>query len=636
MRLADVEPVLDAMPDAIVVVDGDGIVRFLNHQAETLFGYQRLDVVGRAVEVLVPPASRELHPALRAGFMEQPAFRSMGAGRELSARRADGTTFPAEISLSPIETDEGTFVSAAVRDASERRRAAVMFRGLFEAAPDAMVGVDRAGRIVMVNSQAERLFAYPREELIGQLVEVLVPEAVRDLHPGHRERYLSAPATRPMGVGLELSARRADGTEFPAEISLATLDSGDGPIVTAAVRDVSERKRIQAERELLQSRQSERLESLGQLAGGIAHDFNNLLALILSYGRFVAKRVADDPGLSDDVAEILSAAERAAALTRQLLIFGRREVVRPVVLDLNDVMLSMEKLLRRTIGEHIELHTELASDEPTVVADPGQLEQVIVNLALNARDAMPGGGSLHFRIDRVPNAGAADGDAPWFERLTVSDTGQGMPPEVRNRIFEPFFSTKPKGEGTGLGLSTVYAIVTQAGGRIDVYSEEGNGTVFKVLLPGVRDAAQTTRRDVEHEPPRGDGLTVLVAEDEPGVREMTARILGEHGYRVVQTTTAAEALELCRSGVVRPNVLVTDVVMPGMSGRELAEAIGPHIPGLPVVYMSGYSHEVIAHQGVLEPGVLLVEKPFTDAQLLHAVGTATSSDGARAQDPTGA
>ncbi len=544
----------------------------------------------------------------------------MGAGRELSALRSDGTTFAAEISLGALDVDEGTLVCAAVRDTTESRRAEARFRALFEAAPDAMVGVDAEGRIVMVNGQAERLFAYSRDELLGQPVEILVPEAVRHAHPDYRTRYFSRPTTRPMGVGLELAGRRSDGTEFPAEISLSALEGDGGMVVTAAIRDVTERKRIEAEREQLQARQSERLEVLGQLAGGIAHDFNNLLALILSYGRFVAKRVADDPGLSEDVAEILSAAERAATLTRQLLIFGRREVVRPQVLDLNEVVQSMEKLLRRTIGEHIDLQTSFAPDVPPVFADPGQLEQVVVNLAVNARDAMAGGGVLRFRTDVVVRPGTDGGSrAPWV-RLTVEDTGHGMSAEVKARIFEPFFSTKPKGQGTGLGLATVYAIVSQAGGRIDLYSEEGRGTAFRILFPGVdSEARPLVSLDAGQQPPRGEGRTVLVVEDEPGVRHMASRILTDHGYAVVEAESPAAAIELCRSGRLRP-----DVVMPGMSGRELADAVAAIMPDLPVVFMSGYSHDVIAHQGVLDPGVRLVEKPFTEPELLGTVGAAWS------------
>ena len=622
MRLSDVASILDSLPDAVVVVDSGGEIRLFNHQAEVLFGHRRAAVVGRKIEVLVPAEARQGHPVLRDGYFAEPVFRPMGAGRELRAVKADGAAFPAEISLSALDTEEGRFVAAAVRDSTERRRAEAKFRGLLEAAPDAVVGVDADGRIVLANGQAVRLFGYDREELLGQPVEILVPDAVKELHPGHRARYFSEPTTRPMGAGLKLAGRRRDGSEFPAEISLSTLEMEDGVIVSAAIRDATERIRVESEREQLKARQSERLEILGQLAGGIAHDFNNLLALILSYGRFVAKEVAGDKALSEDVAEILAAAERAAALTRQLLIFGRRDVVRPEVLDLNEVVQSMEKILRRTIGEHIELRTEFAGPA-SVMADPGQIEQVILNLSLNARDAMPGGGLLLLRTETVVEDRPPDGAPSQPQvRLTVSDTGVGMPPEVRTRVFEPFFTTKPKGHGTGLGLATVYSIVSQAGGQIEIYSEEGKGTVFKVSFPVA--AGEAAQADGEDQPvPGGDGQTILVVEDEVGVREITARILREHGYAVVVAADGpAEALELCRAGEVFVDLLVTDVVMPAMSGRDLAEQIKQIRPDLPVVFISGYSHDVIAHQGVLEPGVRLVEKPFTDQALLRTVHAA--------------
>jgi PAS domain S-box-containing protein len=608
------------MPDAIVVIGTDGTIRLLNRQAEALFGHSPAAVVGRPIEVLVPEESRSAHPAFRDGYFSNPQFRPMGAGRELSALKADGTRFPAEISLSAITLDEQPLVCAAVRDVSERKGADARFRGLLEAAPDGMVGVDSRGRIVFVNGQAERMFGYSRNDLLGQPVEVLAPESVRDMHPAHRARYFQAPTTRPMGVGLQLAGRRRDGTEFPAEISLSSLEGADGTVVIAAVRDVSERKRIEAEREQLQARQSERLEVLGQLAGGIAHDFNNLLAMILSYGRFVARQVADDENLRDDVNEILAAAERAAALTRQLLIFGRREVVRPEVLDLNEVVRSMERLLRRTIGEHITLETDFGEGVPEVFADPGQMEQVILNLALNARDAMPNGGRLTFRTE--PRIERTAESVRARALLTITDNGQGMPVEVRTRAFEPFFTTKPKGQGTGLGLATVHSIILQAGGDIDLYSDEGIGTVFRILLPAADPEAHARTEDQPEVPPRGNGETILVVEDEAGVRDVTCRILRDYGYEVVAAADPVKALALARSGAVTPAVLLTDVVMPGMSGKDLAAAFRSFSPDTPVVYMSGYSHDVIVHQGVLDAGVVLVQKPFTEQELLAAVSAA--------------
>ena len=379
------------------------------------------------------------------------------------------------------------------------------FGWLLDGAPDAMVCVDRYGRIALVNAQTERLFGYRREELADQPVEILVPDMAQKEHRAHRARYMADPHSRPMGAGMELSARRRDGSTFPTEISLSAIETDDGMLVIAAVRDVTERLELRAERERLTSQaerdklerqlqQSQRLESLGQLAGGVAHDFNNLLAVISNYAAFVGEEVAKDAPQVDwqsvrhDVRQIELAAGRAAELTHQLLAFARRDVVQPRPLDLNEIIALVEQLLIRTLGEHVILKTDLAPRLCAVLADPGQIEQVLVNLAVNARDAMPSGGTLVVQtavteIDESHAAIRAGLPPGQYACLKISDTGVGMPREVIDRAFEPFFTTKPKGEGTGLGLATVYGIVTQAHGYVQIYSEPGIGTTVTILLP---------------------------------------------------------------------------------------------------------------------------------------------------------
>jgi nitrogen-specific signal transduction histidine kinase/CheY-like chemotaxis protein len=379
--------------------------------------------------------------------------------------------------------------------------------------------------------------------------------------------------------------------------------------------------------------QAQRLESLGQLAGGVAHDFNNLLAVILNYAEFAAEELAaatesDWAGrcgsAHDDLEQISRAGEQAASLTRQLLAFARREVVQPRVLDLDTVITGVEDMLHRTLGEHVELATSLAGDLRPILADPGQLEQVLVNLAVNARDAMPGGGTLsidtsNITVDAESIAGGSESPPGQQVRLRVSDTGAGMIPEVVAHAFEPFFTTKSDSGGTGLGLATVYGILQQAEGHIRIYSEPGGGTTFSITLPATTQAASAeVPEDTYQRTPSGE--TVLVVEDEAALREVTRRILARNGYQVITAASGPEALEIARNYPGEVHLLVTDVVMPHMLGKEVAEQILLIKPGTEVLYMSGYARPVLASQGRLEPGVALVEKPFSEADLLAKAG----------------
>ena len=379
--------------------------------------------------------------------------------------------------------------------------------------------------------------------------------------------------------------------------------------------------------------QAQRLESLGQLAGGIAHDFNNLLAVILNYVSFVSEDIAaaagPDPAghlesASADLGQIKKAAERAAGLTHQLLVFARRDVIRPQVLDLDTVVTQVEELLRRTIGEHVELVTSLAGDLWPVLADPGQLEQVLVNLAVNARDAMPDGGTLtidtgNITVDADTIAGGSRARTGRNVRLRVSDTGTGMAADVAQHVFEPFFTTKPDGGGTGLGLATVYGILAQADGNIRIYSEPGTGTTFIITLPVTAEAAIPVAEPRPYQrAPKGE--TVLLVEDEEALREVTRRIFARNGYQVITAANGPEALGIATSHPDEIHLLVTDVVMPHMLGKEVAEKMRLIKPEIEVVFMSGYARPVLASQGRLDPGVALVAKPFSEADLLATAG----------------
>jgi len=532
---------------------------------------------------------------------------------------------------------------------------------LLDSAPDGVVVVDAHGLIRLVNRQAELMFGYDRRELLGQVLEILVPDTLKAVHPRHRAEYFSHPIARPMGALLNLTARRKDGGEFPVSISLSSVETDDGLLVSAAVRDITERLRIEAERARLEGRiveaehdeeralleaqlhQAQRLESIGQLAGGVAHDFNNLLAGIMNYAELVAvslREVSARHGLSDDeafvtlgqdVKEITAVARRAAALTRQLLIFSRREVVRPEVLDLHAVIGDMEKLLRTTIGDNVELRTTFATDLPHINADRGQIEQVLMNLAVNARDAMPAGGTLEITtttFDADEHYSAFHPIPPGtFVQMTVTDTGVGMSSEICDRVFEPFFTTKSKGEGSGLGLATVYGIATQAGGDVSIYSEPELGTTVRVLFPMATD--ETRRRPQatdDQTPTAANDETILLVEDEQIVREPTRRMLLSRGYTVLAAANADDALAIVREHSGEIHLLLTDVVMPGRSGKELSTIVGELRPATRTLFMSGYGHDLIVDQGVLEEGVHLIEKPFSAVNLFRCVREVLDGD----------
>lgn len=633
--LGDIQPLLEQFikfaPDAIVGINTEGVVVMANSQVETVFGYTSDEIIGLPVETLIPMKMRGQHFLHRQGYFKDPKTRAMGAGLDLHGLRSDGTEFPAEISLSSIETDDGLIAIAAIRDVTDRKRAERKFEQLLELAPDAIVGIDKTGMIVLVNAQVERLFGYPRDQVLGQTIEMLVPERYRSSHLARRSSYFSDPKTRPMGVGLDLHGLRADGTEFPAEISLSSIKTDEGTIATAAIRDITERVHAESVRQKLEAElklnQSRRLESVGQLAGGVAHDFNNLLTVIINYAEFLGERLAESPEMRADAEQIVKAAQRAADLTRQLLIFSRRDVVKAEPLLLNDLLIDVETLLRRTIGEQIEMRTHLDPDLWTVVADKGQIEQVVVNLVVNARDAIDHDGIIDIATTNVEldeefvRFNPDSVRSGKYVRLTVSDSGSGMDRETVERAFEPFFTTKDKAEGTGLGLATVHGIVKQAGGSIFLYSEIGRGTSVKIHLPAV-DAPIPAKPSATRRAGRGKGESVVVVEDEPAVRTMVTRILSSCGYQVSQFSNAREALRFCEQGDNQIDLLLTDVIMPEIAGDELANEVRSSRPDLPVLFMSGYSEAIIERQRTRPDNSDLIEKPFTSEQLLDAVAGA--------------
>jgi signal transduction histidine kinase/CheY-like chemotaxis protein len=383
----------------------------------------------------------------------------------------------------------------------------------------------------------------------------------------------------------------------------------------------AERTRIRLEGEL---RQAQRLEAIGQLAGGVAHDFNNILMVISSHADFIAEELPQDHAVQEDVNEVRNAAQRASELTRQLLVFSRRDLVKPSVIDVNGSISELVSLLRRTVGEDVQLAAVLSADPVRVLCDPGELQQVLMNLVVNARQAIDGAGTITIEtsedlIDEDAASMHAELQPGRYVRISVTDTGCGMAPDTANRVFEPYFTTKDPGSGTGLGLSTVYAIVSRYGGYVTVYSEVGVGTSFKVYLPSTQEELQGPAEEESPSKEIGDRRgTILVVEDESGVRNACTRILGRAGYGVIEASDGALALSKLDGQQI--DLLLTDVVMPGgMSGRDLARQIEQLRPGVPVLFMSGYNADAIATRGVLEVGISVVEKPFTAAALLSKV-----------------
>jgi nitrogen-specific signal transduction histidine kinase/CheY-like chemotaxis protein len=391
------------------------------------------------------------------------------------------------------------------------------------------------------------------------------------------------------------------------------------PFSTCILRDVSERQKLEE-----RFRQSQKMEAVGRLAGGIAHDFNNLLTVITGFSDLLLGKPGSDATRREYAGEIRKAGERAALLTRQLLAFSRQQILLPEILDLNAVVGEVDSMLRRLIGEDIDLKTPLAPNLGRVKADPGQIQQILMNLAVNARDAMPQGGKLTIETANVELDSAyarthAEVKPGSYVMLAVSDTGTGMVAEIQARIFEPFFTTKEKGKGTGLGLATVYGIVKQSGGNIWVYSEPGRGTSFKIYLPQVGEATAAAAPPIPSEARTGASETILLVEDDRGVRALARRVLELHGFRVLEADRGEDALQISERHEGPIHLLLTDVIMPGMSGRALADRLGTGHPETRVLFMSGYTDEAIVHHGVLESGIAFLQKPFTPDSLARKV-----------------
>jgi PAS domain S-box-containing protein len=496
---------------------------------------------------------------------------------------------------------------------SALRRSESLFRTVFERSPIGILMGTPDGRITRANPAVERMLGYSATELTKMTFSELTAPEDRGRH-----EFLvqSAPSNHPHGYRVEQRYRHKDGltTWGEATVTLVRDESGQASFVLVLVQDISERRALQD-----QLFQAQKMESIGRLAGGVAHDFNNLLTAILGYAEVLAEEVRGNAQARGFVEEIQQAGTRAASLTAQLLAFARRQVVTRRILDLNQIVEEAGRMLHRLLGRTIETELRLAPDLWEVDADPNQLQQIIVNMAVNARDAMPRGGRLVIETandtleETRARVDALFGD---YVRLSISDTGEGMPPDVVAHIFEPFFTTKEQGKGTGLGLAMCHGIVTQNGGQIRVMTERRRGTTFHVYLPRARRAqTAAARRELATAPLQDVGRLVLLAEDEAPVRTLAARVLKRGGFRVLEAKDGGEALRLAEAHADEIDLLLTDVTMPVLGGRELAERFRHVCPGAKILFMSGHPESVIAHNGVLDPGVAYVAKPFTPDQI---------------------
>jgi len=616
--------IVESSAVGILVMDLAGRLRDANAAFQSMIGYtleelRRLHVLELSVE--------EDRPGVRAAFAAILRGERKHAVLEHRHRRAGGETIWVRLTLSLVRDPDGRpeLFLAVVEDITERRAAEERVRfqaNLLDAVGEAVVAVDLQGRILYWNRMAELLSGWSADEVLGREFPGVTPASLL----GESVEEMTARALAGGTPSAEIGFRRRDGTTFPALLSLAPVRGADGTVqgLVGVASDLTERKRLEE-----QLAQAQKMEAIGRLAGGIAHDFNNLLTAISGHVELLLEQLAHGDPLREDLVEIRAATTRAVDLTRQLLAFSRRQVLRPRIVQLSSIIEEMANLLRRLIGEDIRLVLDSDPQLGYVWADPGQLGQVLLNLVVNARDAMPEGGTLSIRAENTDTASGLvpgepePGPGP-FVVLTVADTGIGMSREVQEKIFEPFFTTKEPGKGTGLGLATVYGIVKQSGGHIAVESEPGQGTTFRIFLPRVEapaaDAAShddsTAAEAARREQVRG---TILLVEDENAVRILVRKVLQRCGYTVLEAANGPDALRISAGHDEPIDLLLTDVVMPDMSGRELADRLLERNPGLRVLFMSGYTADAIHTQGVLAPDASFLEKPFLPDVLVRKV-----------------
>jgi two-component system, cell cycle sensor histidine kinase and response regulator CckA len=616
---ANLRAIFNTSLQAFVLVDTDGTIQALNPTAiecaEQILG--RPVAEGDAIHDFIPDA--------RDGFEAALAGEARVVERRI--RGADGEERWFETTHAPVVDDHGGIIGVCLnaRDVSERRRgeqalreSEARYRDLFDNASDLVCTTALDGTFVYANRAWHEAVGYDQAALADRRFLDLV-------HPDARDHYLEVVERAQAGEMLthvELSLVTAARTTITVEGNIScTPAAGAPPRIRGIYRDVTERKRVEE-----QLRRAERMQAAGRLAGGVAHEVNNMMTGVIGFSEFLLRSFEPEDERRLEVAEIIKAGTRAADVTRQLLAFTRQQFLRPEVLSVNTVVQELDKMLRRVLGEDQVLELELSPEAGEIRVDRGQLEQVLVNLMLNARDAMAGRGRVTVSTRAVEldaayaqlHAGIGI-PAGCYVQLAVSDTGRGMDRDVQTHIFEPFFTTKPTGQGTGLGLSTAYGIVKQSDGFIWVYSEPGLGTTFKIYLPRAGSARPVRANGARPAPARRGSETILIVEDEEMVRSLASRGLREHGYTVFEARHGDEALHQLERGTMGIDLVISDVVMPEMGGRELGRRLGALRPALPILFMSGYTGEDVIQRGLLDPGAPFQQKPFTPEGLARKV-----------------
>lgn len=606
----------ESAKDGILILDaGTGLIVDINPFLLQLLGYSAVECRGKEIwdigfseDVKI---SKQLFKELQiTGYVRY---------EDIPLKTKQGRAVEVEFVSNVYAVDGVDVIQCNIRDITERKRAEESMRRLasiVESSDDAIIGASEEGLIQSWNPASERLFGYSAEEAVGKNISIICPLSLRE----EQGRLMESVRGGDPVQQHETIRVGKNGRPIPVVVSISQIKSSEGKHIgfSGVIRDITKNKQLETK-----LRQSQKMEGIGRLAGGIAHDFNNLLTAIMGYSEFLLEGLPNADPKRDDVMEILRAGERAAALTRQLLTFSRQQVLEFKILDINAVISQLEKMLRRIIGEHIDLSFVHNGNFGLIKSDPGQIEQVVMNLCVNAMDAMPKGGKLLIETSNVDLSGDYVATHPGAKKgpcvlLTVSDTGSGMNAEVLSHLFEPFFTTKEQGKGTGLGLSTVYGIVVQNGGSIDVYSEVGHGTTFKVYFPRISEALLPVEKTPSVLPSYRGHETILLVEDDEMVRKFAARVLTESGYSPLAARTPTEAIRICEQHKGAIALMLTDVVMPEMLGYELSQRIAAIKPGMKVIFMSGYTEQSIVSRIALE-GALFIQKPMSPEDLVRRI-----------------